>query len=525
MAGAAANASVSVRDFGAKGDGVTDDRAAIQAAIDSITAGAVFLPPAAGGYLITPAPDKKYFLTLKSNIQLIGIGNPAIRVAGASAPYDAIISASACDDCSVQNITIDSNIAANPIGAKAEIYAHPRVEIFIAAGRRILVEHVTIKNSSSLNSIVSGGPVTAITISHCLFTGNGDDSNHTVHDHSALYIHANGGIIENNVFSALRRGAPAAVTAIETHGSGISVTGNVIADYAVGMNITGVAPADSEGNVVSGNSIRGAMIGIQIWSTAYDGHSRGYGVNGLAVTGNTINIGQTSYTSPDPGVALVAAGIVVNPNSNLPIANVVISGNTVVFDHETSVRPANSASIAIGWWSSLGQSAENIIIAGNTIDHAPVAGIRLAAVLTGCRVYGNIIRNAGSSLDTTIPPGYKTPIFIAGGPSTEVDISDNEIIDNLEPSRMTTGLFVATTRGLSSGLRIRNNSIAVLSANKTSFASYVQLDDDITKPLLMAFWDNFRIPKGRLAAGSEVIDTRNNTTWRAGSDGVMMRLH
>src|SRR5256885_1141284 len=43
--------SVSVMAFGAKGDGVTDDRAAIQAAIDSVSAGAVYFPPAAGGYL------------------------------------------------------------------------------------------------------------------------------------------------------------------------------------------------------------------------------------------------------------------------------------------------------------------------------------------------------------------------------------------------------------------------------------------------------------------------------------------
>ena len=46
--------SVSVKDFGARGDGVTDDTAAIQAAIDyiaSIRGGTVFFPP--GDYIIS----------------------------------------------------------------------------------------------------------------------------------------------------------------------------------------------------------------------------------------------------------------------------------------------------------------------------------------------------------------------------------------------------------------------------------------------------------------------------------------
>ena len=43
--------SADVRDFGAKGDGVTDDTRAIQAAVEATSAGAVYLPP--GRYLIS----------------------------------------------------------------------------------------------------------------------------------------------------------------------------------------------------------------------------------------------------------------------------------------------------------------------------------------------------------------------------------------------------------------------------------------------------------------------------------------
>jgi Pectate lyase superfamily protein len=519
-----AGGAVSVKDFGAKGDGVTDDRAAIQAAIDSVTAGVVYFPPAPGGYLITPAPDKKKFLALKSNVQLIGIGNPVIRVAAASAPYDYVIAASSCDDCAIRDLTIDSNIGANPIKDKSEIYAHPRIEIRFASGRRIRVEHVTIKNSSSINSIVSGVPVSDITITHCVFTGAGDDPNHTAHDHSALYIHANGAVIDGNVFTAVRRGAPAAVTAIETHGSGISVTGNVITDYAAGMNLTGIAPSDSVGNVVSGNTIRGCVFGIEIWSHTYSGHVSGYGINGLSITGNTIVVNQSSYTSPR-GTAIATAGIAFEPNSNLPVANVMISSNAIMFDLEGSPRPASSASMGIGWWSTVGQTAEHLIIANNVIDNAPVAGIRLAAALRGCIVKGNTIRNAGSSLDTAIAADYKTPIFIAGAPSTDVEILDNQIIDSLVPSRMRTALLLATTKGISSGLCLRNNAVSVLATNKASFATHVRILDDGTRPLIVAAWDDFVAPTKKVAPGSEVTDSKSSTSWRAGSDGSMLRQH
>jgi len=517
-----AKGAVSVKDFGAKGDGITDDRAAIQAAIDSVTAGAVYFPPARGGYLITPAPDRKQFLALKSNVQLIGDGNPVIRVAGASAPYDSVISSSFCDHCLIQDLTIDSNIGSNPIQDKSEIYAHGRTEIAFAGGRWIRVEHVTIENSSSMNSIVSGVQVSNIRITHCAFTGNGDDPNHVVHDHSALYIHADGAVIDGNVFQAVRRGAPAAVTAIETHGSGISVTANVIADYAVGMNLTGVAPSDSVGNVVTGNTIRGGLFGIQIWSDRYRGHSNGYGVNGLSITGNTIVINQSSYTSP-LGTAMATSGITVESNSNLPIANVIISGNAVIFDLEGSPRPASSSSIGIGWWSTIGQTAENLIIANNIVDNAPVAGIRLAAALKGCMVKGNIIRNAGSSLDKAIAAGYETPIFIAGAPSIDVEIVDNQMIDTLEPSRMRTALLLATSKGMSSGLRVRNNSVSVLASDRASFHSHVQILDDNTRPLLVADWDDFAAPSRRVSSGSAVTDSKNGTSWRAGSDGIMRK--
>jgi parallel beta-helix repeat protein len=373
-----------------------------------------------------------------------------------------------------------------------------------------------------VNSIAAGVPTSDIRITHCTFTGNGDDPNHIAHDRSELYIHAEGAVIDGNVFTGVRRAAPAAGAAIETHGSRMSITGNVITDYAGGMNLTGAAPSDSVGNVVSGNTIRGVLSGMGIWSNTYSAHSSGYGINGLTITGNTIVVNQSSYTS-SAWTATSSSGISVEPHSNLPLANVNISGNVITFDLESSLRKASTASIGIGWWSIVGQTAENLTIENNTIENAPVAGIRLAAALKGCRIKRNIIRNAGSSLDKTIAEGYKTPIFIAGAPSTDVEITDNQIIDSLEPSRIRSAIHLGTAKGTSTGVRLHNKSVLIHAADRASFKSHVEISDDNTMPLLTETWDDFVPPTKRVASGSAVNDSKSGKSWGAGVGGSMSR--
>ena len=77
-------APVNVLDFGAKGDGVTNDAAAIQAAINSISKGTVVFPP--GIYKINSV------LTLTNPIKLQG-----------TEPTGAIIYANSCDAVHIQN--------------------------------------------------------------------------------------------------------------------------------------------------------------------------------------------------------------------------------------------------------------------------------------------------------------------------------------------------------------------------------------------------------------------------------------
>lgn len=107
---------VNVKEFGAKGDGVTDDTAAIQNAINSLTNGGdVIFPYTPASYLISNS------LTLKNNIRLIGLGRrPKIKSNGSITTY--IINGLNCSNCIIQNLDLDMNKVTNTAGTTFGIY-------------------------------------------------------------------------------------------------------------------------------------------------------------------------------------------------------------------------------------------------------------------------------------------------------------------------------------------------------------------------------------------------------------------
>ena len=100
----AANAAVNVRDFGAKGDGKTDDAKAIAAALDAVkTAGGTVDFPE-GDYLLgTPAQTDAFF-RLPSNVSLIGHGRARLL----STNKTALMSGVGVHDIRVEDLSFQS---------------------------------------------------------------------------------------------------------------------------------------------------------------------------------------------------------------------------------------------------------------------------------------------------------------------------------------------------------------------------------------------------------------------------------
>ncbi len=119
---------VSVKDFGAVGDGVTDDTSAIQAAIDyvqSIGGGTVIMPE--GDYSLaastlvenftdnvgTTMPASKACIALRSNVRLVAFGR--VRLLPQSASLTCVFAVSP-DGSELRNIEIDSGWAGVGVG-------------------------------------------------------------------------------------------------------------------------------------------------------------------------------------------------------------------------------------------------------------------------------------------------------------------------------------------------------------------------------------------------------------------------
>lgn len=105
--------SISVKDFGAKGDGLTIDTTACQAAINRVMflgGGVVYFPP--GTYLV----DLSLTLVSAVGVHLIGAGSTASVIKNTSGIGNAITYSTAGSSCSIERLKVTASAASTGIG-------------------------------------------------------------------------------------------------------------------------------------------------------------------------------------------------------------------------------------------------------------------------------------------------------------------------------------------------------------------------------------------------------------------------
>ena len=283
--------SVNVKDFGAAGDGTTDDTAAIQAAINSITAGTVIFP--AGTYRTTAN------ITLKSNVNIIGYGAKLTYITS-WANLGSFFSTSGAikNNISISGITFQGNGTwkatpfANPYGGGNSVgFTNNHVGIFAD----------TNSYNIRINNCIFTGLGVGVVLGHC---NQCDISNNTfttigkiaIYPNYCSYITINSNIIREVLGNLNSAGDT--IVANSKFADGISifastqvtVSNNVIENcIRIGVVLEGDAVTLNSGIAITGNAIknlnscRGTEYNAAIWS---ENTKSDYT---CLVTGNTLN--------------------------------------------------------------------------------------------------------------------------------------------------------------------------------------------------------------------------------------------
>jgi hypothetical protein len=510
--------SVNVQAKGADSTGVTDSTAAITAAINTATTLGVGIYFPHGTYTITPTLPGSYaalFPTL-NNTRIYGDGEgvSVIKVKAGSGDYYTLFEVGS--NVTIEHLTIDQNSANNPQSSSANAAAHPRVVFswYLGAGSNFSMDHVTVLNIDDINVVYGNATNTKITNCSFIFTNGA-----YAHDHSTLYLAADGATVTGNYFYASGIQQNGVGTAIETHGGHMTVTGNVIVNLASGMNITGVTGTDSDTSIVSGNTIFGAGFGVTLWSMQYAGHTTGYGLDNLIVANNSIHISQASYT----GTIGTFGGIIFDPSNNLPVRNVRIEGNEIAFDQETVANPpTNTVNLGIGSVIAASSYFDGLSIVNNTVANAPMYAIAVTTPGTNLLIQGNRIINPGQSLDSGVNSVYRVGVWLASAAQVgNLRVLNNVITDNLSTTRAQN--CFGSYAGQVGDFIFRGNTCSVTGTTTTAFTGAYNFSTNTQLPLIddtVLAPAGLSLPTKQVANGSTIRSLTNGVLYNVAADGV-----
>ncbi len=426
---------VNVVDFGATGDGATDDRAAIQNAIDYANnngGGTVFFP--AGTYIVSPVPNANpqqvICLKLYDNIALVGVSRDVsvIKLQDNAPNFDAIIgnnpSFHPIDNIQLRHLCFDANGANNPIADPNILNSGKRSIFRIFLGKNYLIEDCRFTHHKGVWCVVFNGITENIVIRNNEFTHIGDAN--VEWDHSSIYTNGDRFLVENNYFhSLLGPGTKAARTAIEIHGSNQVVRNNTIVAYPYGINATGFSELyPSFNQTYCHNTFLDVMNGIVLWSSSSSNPLASNGLKDIRIFENKIEInalGWKDYDFYDGG-----AGIVFERNRDLDIDSLYIFNNEIVFVGEPiddALRSRYSSGIRMGDNNYKGVDVQNTYILNNAIKNSNGPGMNFDFKLTHAVITGNSIENAASS-SANLFTGFRSGIYV-GDTIADVQISCN----------------------------------------------------------------------------------------------------
>jgi hypothetical protein len=366
--------SVSVKDFGAVGNGIADDTVAIQNAIDAVYAtgdyGEVIIPPSTGEYIFTS-------ILVKSKITLKSTGGELkLRDNYCTNPA---VSYYLIHNLGHDRVTYDGLIViGNRSGGNTQ---YTVADAITAVGFRTIVKNCTVFNP----------PDSGIMFSDCI---RGACIGNYVEAANDVGIYVNGGVGSNPQQSIIanNRIHNCVVTgiALKREARNVLVTGNLISncpnsisheDFGVGQ---GGHPSEITitNNLISDNGSNSAFALNRLTNSVVSNNLIiGTGLSGITIQGGVNSVISGNVITGSSGVPTTAAGILVSSR--------VDPGNSTVTVPSKLTISNNSISDYLGKGIYF-LSGTNITISGNNVDVGN-EGLRLNSGVTGALVQGNIV--------------------------------------------------------------------------------------------------------------------------------------
>ncbi len=397
---------VSVKDFGAKGDGYTDDRLAIQNAINAVkhaNGGMVYFPE--GIYLVT-APNKGEWMAqikLCNNLKIKGEGihKSIVKLADNQGEWDALFKGDSISNFSMLDMGFDLNGQKNqavfPDGEIKSPYWH--TPIYLTAAKNISIEHCRISKLSGIWAIYIPTKAENIVINDCIFDDIGGYTKNDW-DHSTLRLDGYGPmVVTNNIFSStFGAGTTGARTAVELHGSNISFSNNRISGFRYGVNVCSggdqrpIEP--STHHYYADNKLVNVGTGFCIWGI---GNNK---IDNLVFDRNEITIDVTGWKDYFPDYS--GFDVITYNKQPAPdlVRNMQITNNHITYLNTTGGTDrsygikldfSNFIKAKEDWENNPKAKLEHCKISNNTISGSFSTGIYINSLVNDCEISQNTI--------------------------------------------------------------------------------------------------------------------------------------
>jgi Pectate lyase superfamily protein len=469
-----------VKDFGAVGDGITDDTKAIQSAIDAaspLSKTTIYFPT--GIYIISSYTTtnnylENYSLLMHSNLDFTGDGTKSIIKVGDHIfdKTDSNANAHLFYGKQIQNVvfsflTIDLNGENNLVPAKV-IKNHSA--IFSKFGSNYYLHDITIKNCSGTNMINIMGKGNSLVIENCKFLNGGNyvgsaAPNGNQYDFSFVYSEWDSTIFKDNLVEQqdVEIGLGNNSGGLELHGSHSFAINNTFKGCWPAIFISSSNKGGQTDVTIENNTMSDCVLGVNFWIDLP--------MNNVMIANNNIEL--TNSRSPKRNICI---GIYV-PNGNAreynnhfangaPIENLDIHNNII------TASPMQSLSAGM-----MLHSLENSKIYQNTIIGMNYSGIVLSGSKWGTQslmIEDNTFKDFVPCPDKKTAGGYivitdtysKTVTNPVG--FSDIKFSDNRFLhtnNNTNKNVKIMGAFIAVPSKSLSAIQFQNNYFSDSSEN------------------------------------------------------------